>query len=285
MTRTRPLVSVIVATRDCDSLSLALRSIAQQTVTDWECVIVDDYSTVPVSSDDVPDDPRFTVIRSEQWLGRAGARNYGIAQTSAPLIAIQDADDFSAPERLAQSIAFLDQHPEVVAVGGRLLSVWDDSWTTGPSWPSDPSVLRKEIRSGKMRVAHPTSMLRRDAVEAVGGYDRRLDRAEDWHLFARLLQEGELANIDSTLIAYQHPSREPIGLYCHDFSERQAAKALLREGRSSRSLSVLAGAARYPIYAAKIARTRRPLAIGELPDWAHTFHASLKKRDLKRPQA
>ena len=66
-----PRVSVLVAARDAgDTLAGALASVARQTFSDWECVVVDDGSRQPVR---VPADPRFRLLRTEPR-GAAAAR-------------------------------------------------------------------------------------------------------------------------------------------------------------------------------------------------------------------
>src|SRR5689334_11102780 len=97
----------------------AIDSILQQTFTDFEYLIIDDGST-----DATPDllreaarvDGRIRVVTREA-AGVAVARNTGLSLARADLIAHQDADDLSLPDRLARQVAFLDAHPEVVMVG------------------------------------------------------------------------------------------------------------------------------------------------------------------------
>ncbi|NCP78898.1 MAG: glycosyltransferase, partial [Desulfuromonadales bacterium] len=76
-----PKVSILMIVKDEEStLEVALASLQAQTFQDWECVIVDDFS-----SDSTPEilaglrDPRFLVHRSEKPLGRGAARRKSLS--------------------------------------------------------------------------------------------------------------------------------------------------------------------------------------------------------------
>jgi hypothetical protein len=56
-------------------------------------------------------------------------------------------------------------------------------------------------------LAHPTVMMRRDAVMAVGGYRPAFEPAEDLDLWLRLAERGRLANLGAVLLKYRvHPT-------------------------------------------------------------------------------
>src|SRR5207248_8656855 len=57
--------------------------------------------------------------------------------------------------------------------------------------------------SGVSPIAHPTIVVRRDVLRAVGGYDARLYPSEDLDLWFRLAERGELANLGETLLQHR----------------------------------------------------------------------------------
>lgn len=110
----QPRVSVIVPAYNYGAyLGEALDSVLAQTISDWECVIVDDGST-----DDTADvagryaqrDSRFRLVRQPNR-GLSAARNSGISSSSAAYVQFLDADDKLAPRKLEIHASFLDANP------------------------------------------------------------------------------------------------------------------------------------------------------------------------------
>jgi glycosyltransferase involved in cell wall biosynthesis len=100
-----PTFSVVVPTFGRPAhLAEALASVLAQTVTDLECVVVDDASEAAPA---LPDDPRLRLVRRDRNGGPAAARNTGIANARARYLAFLDDDDVWVPERLALA---LDAH-------------------------------------------------------------------------------------------------------------------------------------------------------------------------------
>lgn len=110
-----PLVSVIIPTYGgADFLGKALRSVLDQTYTNFELIVVDDHS--PDNTREVVagfTDPRIKYIRHEQNQGAATARGTGRQNASGEIFAFLDQDDVFHREKLEAHIAYLGQHPEV----------------------------------------------------------------------------------------------------------------------------------------------------------------------------
>ena len=181
-------------------LADALESICAQTLADFELLIVDDGST-----DDTPAileryrsrDPRIRVSR-QAHAGLVAALNRGLDLSRGGYIARMDADDVSAPERLAVQVAFMDEHPDVglcgtwlKLVGGR--RIW--------RYPCDDADVRCALLF-ETAIAHPTVMFRRSCVlEQNLRYDAAYEHAEDYALWLRCAQQSRfrLANIPRSL--------------------------------------------------------------------------------------
>ncbi|MBI4259617.1 MAG: glycosyltransferase family 2 protein, partial [Actinobacteria bacterium] len=102
-----PLFSVIVPTHGRPAyLAEALASVAAQTIEDWEAVVVDDASPEPV---EVPDDPRFRLVRRDENGGPGAARNSGLAAATGRYIAFLDDDDLFTPDRLEVALEGLQR--------------------------------------------------------------------------------------------------------------------------------------------------------------------------------
>src|SRR5262245_17560919 len=104
-----PAVSVVIATYSyCRYLGAALGAVCAQTYRDWEAIVVDDGSTDETPAVVAPfcSDPRFRYFRLDH-LGQPAAKNFGIRQARASLIAFLDADDIWLPRKLERQITLL----------------------------------------------------------------------------------------------------------------------------------------------------------------------------------
>ena len=102
---TTPRVSVVMCVYNTKSyLAQAIESVLQQTMKDFEFLIIDDGSTDgswDVIQHYAQQDQRIKASQHTHNQGIAATRKQIMQQASAPYIAIQDSDDISFPERLA----------------------------------------------------------------------------------------------------------------------------------------------------------------------------------------
>jgi glycosyltransferase involved in cell wall biosynthesis len=151
-----------------------------------------------VAKEAIGSDPRGRVMRLERNLGIARSLNAGLEAAAAPVVAIQDADDYSAPDRLERQLAVLDQGPGVAVVGARMREVDEGGGLLQPrtsfvSGDVGPFLLRfNPIPNG-------SAMLRREAARAAGGYDPRYRYATEYDLWLRLAERHRLVALDEEL--------------------------------------------------------------------------------------
>ena len=103
-----PLVSVIMPTYNAEAfLEIAIRSVIDQTVTEWELIVIDDCSTdnsFAVIEKMASTDSRIIVLRNEKNVGVARTRNKGIDLARGRYIAFLDSDDIWNPEKLQHQL-------------------------------------------------------------------------------------------------------------------------------------------------------------------------------------
>ena len=113
-------ISVVIAVRDgARYLEPSLASVLQQQGTAFELIVVDDGSTDATGAmlDRLASqDSRLVVVHAEPR-GFTAALSEAIARSQGRYLARHDADDLSLPGRFEQQARFLDDHPEVSAVG------------------------------------------------------------------------------------------------------------------------------------------------------------------------
>ena len=122
-----PRVSVVMSVRDGEAfVAAALTSILRQTMTDFECVVIDDGSsdgTPALLERAASQDARLRLVRREGGGGLVAALNHGCSLARAPLIARMDADDVALPDRLARQLERLARQPSLVVLGAAAIFV------------------------------------------------------------------------------------------------------------------------------------------------------------------
>ena len=104
----RPKVSVVIPVYNrAQSILPTLRSVQEQTFSDFECLVVDDGSK---DGDELRrtieslDDPRFRYVRRDNG-GASAARNTGVDEARGEVVAFLDSDDRWLPEKLERDVA------------------------------------------------------------------------------------------------------------------------------------------------------------------------------------
>ena len=188
--RRLPVVTVVLPARNEERrIAKAVESILGQTLSNWELVIVDDGSTDGTARVvESFEDDRIELVRITPS-GVSRALNRGLAAASAPLVARQDADDVSLPERLERQVEFLQARPDVAVVG----SAWIEVNAAGRRVRPRAGFLAGRVDSVLADfnpLTHPTVVFRKKVVLAAGGYDDRLRFAQDYDLWLRLARLG-----------------------------------------------------------------------------------------------
>src|SRR5258708_4888702 len=113
----QPIMSIIIPVYNGERfITAAMESVQAQTLADWELIVVDDGSTdaTPIILAEAAVDERRRVVRQDN-AGLAAARNWGLAEATAPYVAFLDADDRWHPSYLAEMCAALDKAPRAPA--------------------------------------------------------------------------------------------------------------------------------------------------------------------------
>lgn len=213
-------------------LGATLDSAMAQTFGDWELIAVDDGST-DASRDILASfrDARIRVEHLPDNVGRIRALRHAFAQARGEYVAILDADDLAHPERLARQVALLDNSPRTMLVGawarridesGRLLGTWQP--------PVAPGALRDAMAWGNPFVHSSVTFRREDAI-AVGGYRIDLPWANDYGLWIRLAERGDVAMIDEFLCDWRIVATSMTRGTRHRVDVTRDGLVLLREAR------------------------------------------------------
>ncbi len=191
-------VSVILPFFNARStLNRALSSIADQTLGDFECILVNNNSndaSRDIAEEWIKNDDRFKLI-DEKRQGVVFASNAGTDLAKGKYICRMDADDWAYPDRLEMQAKFLDENPRIGVVSGQVDYVGHHENTQGfqryvdliNSIQNEQQIsLRRFIESP---IINPSAMWRREVGEKEGMY-RNGPFPEDYELWLRWLDAG-----------------------------------------------------------------------------------------------
>lgn len=207
-TNITPEISVVMSVYNGEIfLKEAIESILSQSFTNFEFIIINDGSkdaTERVIQEYAQQDNRIKIISRENR-GLVASLNEGVNIARSELIARMDADDIALPDRLNIQYKFMRDNHNVVCVGADPIIIDEDGEElTRLTTPSDNNKIQQQLLSGHCPLEHPSVMFRRSVALSVGGYRKAFETAEDYDLWLRMGELGELANIQLPLLKYRY---------------------------------------------------------------------------------
>jgi glycosyltransferase involved in cell wall biosynthesis len=187
-----PRFSVIIPTYGRPGfLGEAVASVLRQSITDFECIVVDDASPEPPA---LPDDPRLRLVRRERNGGPPAARNTGIDVATGDHLAFLDDDDVWTPERLALA-ATAHEWASVAICWQATLGV------TGrqPAGRALDGDVRDTVLDGMIPHLGATSIERAVAPR----FDERYEASDDVEWWLRVAQRLRVATSPSVGLLYR----------------------------------------------------------------------------------
>lgn len=205
MTNPTPKVSVLMTVYNMsDYLHESVNSVINQTLSDFEFIIVDDCSTDDswnILSKYFDEDNRIILIKNSENIGPAQSSNKALKIAKGEYIARLDADDIALPDRLQQQVDYMESNPSVALVSTGVQHIdeaGDNLETYFP--PMDSLLLRwKHVYSSPLR--HPTVLWRHQLVKStVNEYDVSYKYALDYDFFVRVSKSLEIRTMPLILV-------------------------------------------------------------------------------------
>lgn len=187
------------------TIGRAVESVLRQTLADFEFLIVDDASTDDsVAIVESYGDPRIRVLRQATNQHAAAARNRAIEECRTELISFLDSDDEFFPDKLAFVVDYFGRHPEADALLDSYEQVYPPDKHKQPVMRINPKLeggdqVLPGIFARKISKATPALSVRRQALVAVGLFDPKLGRRQDFDLVRRLAVGGRVHTTDRVL--------------------------------------------------------------------------------------
>jgi glycosyltransferase involved in cell wall biosynthesis len=192
---TDPQVSVVIPTYNrADLLGRAIASVLAQTYSDFELFVVDDGSRDHTAS--VVErfgDPRIHLVRLPTNRGQSAATNAGIACARGAWIAFLDSDDEWLPQKLEWQMDRVGREPDAqpaVVYCACYRQRPNEKSQVRPKGALPEGDVIDSLLSNKQAPTPSAYMVRRDALEEVGGFDETLPAAVDIDLWLRLARAG-----------------------------------------------------------------------------------------------
>ena len=217
-----PDVSVVIATCNRpNTLGNAVRSVLDQAGAQVEVIVVDDSPgrTAAAVVDTLADDRVRYVLNAEPSNGRpAIARNYGVSLARGKLVHFLDDDDLVPAGHYAAALAAFAARPALGVVFGTIEPFGDDAAEVasehryfaqarlrarrcarlGHRWAFTAAML-----FGPTLLVCSAGMIRREQVEAIGGFDASLPLVEDVDFYMRAMRQGGAQFLDRPALRYR----------------------------------------------------------------------------------
>lgn len=222
LSTTTKLSVCIPAYNGSQYIEKAIMSILNQTFTDFELIIVDDYSTDDTEAIVTSfQDQRLSFFKNQKRLGLVGNWNRCLELAQGQYICLFHQDDVMLPENLSRKVTILDQRLEVGLVYSNVLVIDDRGNVTGQHWffetEADSDTIYRGLDffniliSGPNIVSCPSVVVRRACYERLSGFDSNLPFTADWEMWLRIALFFDVAYLAQPLIQYRwHGKNESI---------------------------------------------------------------------------
>lgn len=203
-----PLVSIIIPSYNrAETILNSLKSILNQTYTNWECLVIDDFSTdntVDVINQIIKNDSRFRYLLNEKNKGAQGARNTGIIHSKGDWVAFNDSDDVWLANKLRMQIDVLIEHSfkENLVIHGNCIVKdhtlnTDEYWTLNKSNDNDLKFYLKESA-----ILYPSILTSKKFLLSSGLLDEQVPSYQEWDLALQLVKKSDFVHLDEPLFIY-----------------------------------------------------------------------------------
>ncbi len=235
-----PTVSVVMTTYDGAAfVAKAVASVLDQGHRGLELVVVDDGSrdaTPAILAGIAARDDRLRAFTAPHR-GIAASRNQGLAMARGRFIAFLDQDDLCPPDRIVRQHARLSAESGLAALFGlTLMFERDEPQRPPPDGPLPDPILTMLIS---------TALFRRDAIDAIGGFDPAYEIADDFDFVLRLIESGQRIEVEQAVGVFyrRHPGQRSADRAA---TRAECARALQRSLQRRRQLGI-AGPLTHPL--------------------------------------
>ena len=202
------LVSAVITAcnRDLNILERAVKSVADQTYHNIEIIVVDDSSVKTPGRKEIEQyltsNYDLTYIRHPKTLGACAARNTGLSRAKGYYIAYLDDDDEWLPRKIERQLTGFS-NKEIALVYCNYIVDDEKNHITYETKKKPPSPdLFISLLRFDLGMSTSVPLIRRDALEQIGGFDTSLQCWQDHDVWLRLAMQYKFALIPESLMIY-----------------------------------------------------------------------------------
>ena len=198
-------ISVLLAFHKASPyLEEAVLSILNQSFSDFELILVNDRasdSALSCARRLSTTDARVQILDSDTE-GLSGSLNFALRRSRGEFIARLDADDLMVKSRLEKQLSHMHQKPDLVCLGSQVRYFGASTVRRLSRLPLNDWQIRNEVLISNP-MAHPSLLIRKEALQEIGGYRNEFGLAQDYEMISRLLEVGRFENLAEPLTHYR----------------------------------------------------------------------------------
>ncbi len=185
-----------------------LRSVLTQSISSWECIVVDDGSTdssLKTVTDFIGKNPANWKVITQENSGQTQARNHGISIAVGRYLAFLDADDLWPCDKLRLQIKALEENPGAVLVLSAFAIFRNHLSTPRVVRHKNPAHMniRWLLMSGFGGGLESVGMVRRSALSGQEAFDPTLSTSSGLDLSLRLAELGQVLLLPQVGLYYR----------------------------------------------------------------------------------
>ena len=200
-----PKISIVIPTYNREKvIGRTLDCILSQTLSDWECIVVDDFST-----DDTrklieayeQKDSRFHYKLNERKKGAQGARNTGLYHSSADWMWFMDSDDIVHNDFLEKLYGAINEKIDVVTCFTNVIDNDSKQIIATRKWDCEGNI-HEDLLSWKVYVFFPSSIVRKSKLYEIGGLDENCPSHQEYDTHIMLSKTANYTTVPEILFEY-----------------------------------------------------------------------------------
>lgn len=186
----KPTFSILLPYNGEVEIEEAIKSIYNQTISDYEIIIIDDNARMPAFSTGTHPKIDLKVIKNQTKLGLTKSLNEGLKKSAGEFIVRLDSDDMMKPERLEKVLKLFKSGYDFV--GNSSEYIFEDGTFARHDKLTHLSGVQIESKLLKMQhvCSHSAFAFRKSVVTAIGGYNEEYEFSQDRDLLFRLISEN-----------------------------------------------------------------------------------------------
>ena len=209
----KPKISIVIPTYNREKIiGRTLDCIVAQTFTDWECIVVDDFSTDNTKDliySYVQKDCRFHYMLNERKKGAQGARNTGLYHSSADWVWFMDSDDIVHDDFLEKMSRATNEDVDVVTCYTNVIDKDSMHVTNMRKWNCSGNI-HEDLLAWKSYVFFQSSIVRKSQLLEIGGLDENCPAHQEYDTHIMLSQIACYKTIPEALFDYYVGGKDTI---------------------------------------------------------------------------